>query len=198
MGVLRGMVRIARDRAGSRWRPRSVASALLLAVLGSSAVGLAVRASRADGAGPAVVSPVPPAPRSRSPRPAGPDPETVLGAPCGAVAGWAAWRRCRVAGVAVVVRAVAAGSEDDLYARLAGPPGPGAAGRSECAAGRPEERSWARAAAPARPVGRYRCRIERGRAVLWWSDPSGLVARADAPDGDLARLFAWWTRHAGA
>lgn len=203
MGGIAGRTRIGcrprgRERSGSRWRLRTVALGLLLGGLGVAAVGSAARDPGVGSSDPPTAVAGLPSTRPTARRAGGPDPEAVLGAPCGTVAGWAAWRRCRVAGVAVVVRAVATGAEVALYARLAGPPGPAAAGGAECAAGRPEERSWARAAAPTRPVGRYRCRIERGRAVLWWSDPRGLVARADAPDGDLARLFAWWTQHAGA
>jgi len=203
MGGIAGRTRIGsrsrrRQRSGSRWRPRTVALGLLLGGLGVAAVGSAARDPGAGSSDPPKAVAGLPSTRPTVLPTGGPDPETVFGVPCGAVPGWPTWRRCRVGGVAVAVRSVAPGGEPALYVRLAGPSGPAAEGGPECAAGRPEERSWARAAAPARPVGRYRCRIERGRAVLWWSDPRGLVARADAPDGDLARLFAWWTRHAGA
>ena len=33
---------------------------------------------------------------------------------------------------------------------------------------------------------------------MWWTDEHGVFAHAVAPDGDLARLFAWWRAHRDA
>ncbi|MFM7223901.1 MAG: hypothetical protein ACKO1Y_00450 [Actinomycetota bacterium] len=184
-----------RDRL--RWRPRSVGIGVLLAglvlgVLGLARTGppaqtrVAAAPSRADSE-PGVGRP--------APRPVGmPD----LGAPCRPEPEWSGWWRCRVAGVAVVARSARPDEVDVLYGRLVAPTARPGAGPAACAAGRPEERSWSRPEDPERAVGRYRCRTEGGRAELWWSDRRGLVARADAADGDLGRLFSWWTRRAGA
>jgi hypothetical protein len=69
-------------------------------------------------------------------------------------------------------------------------------GPPACAHGGEEERAWSRPAAPARAVGRYACRIEDGRAAMWWTiEDRGLLAHAVAPDADLASLFEWWESH---
>jgi hypothetical protein len=74
-------------------------------------------------------------------------------------------------------------------------PGTGAAA---CAQGAVDERSWSRAAEPAIAVGRYRCRLEGGRAALWWTDEHGVLAHAVAADPDLRKLFRWWLVHRDA
>jgi hypothetical protein len=68
-------------------------------------------------------------------------------------------------------------------------------GPPACARGQADERAWSRPVAPAVAVGRYHCRIEAGRAAIWWTDEHGLVAHAVAVDGDLAALFEWWRAH---
>ena len=68
-------------------------------------------------------------------------------------------------------------------------------GPPACAAGNADERTWARPAAPDVAAGRYRCRLEEGRAVMWWTDEAGIIAHAVAPGADLARLFVWWRTH---
>jgi hypothetical protein len=68
-------------------------------------------------------------------------------------------------------------------------------GPPACARGAPDERAWSRADAPAVAVGRYECRIESGRAAIWWFDEHGIVAHAVAPDGNLISLFSWWVTH---
>jgi len=68
-----------------------------------------------------------------------------------------------------------------------------------CATGGEEERSWSRPAAPGRAVGRYACRIEQGRATMWWTVVDrGLLAHVTAAGSgnDLSSLFAWWESHA--
>ena len=48
-----------------------------------------------------------------------------------------------------------------------------------CAQGGEDERSWSRPTAPRLAVGRYACRIEQGRAAMWWTvDDRGLLAHA--------------------
>ncbi len=66
-------------------------------------------------------------------------------------------------------------------------------------AGRADERSWSRPAAPLVAVGRYRCHLEDGHAAIWWTDEHGIVAHAyTEDDDDLAALFRWWrTRRNG-
>lgn len=69
-------------------------------------------------------------------------------------------------------------------------------GAPACARGAEDERAWSRPAEPKRAVGRYACRIEQGRAAMWWTvDDRGLLAHATAPDADLISLFAWWRTH---
>jgi hypothetical protein len=102
--------------------------------------------------------------------------------------------RCAIGGVDVefelVGSAVAA-----AYRRATGVAPRPHTGTPACATGRPEERSWARATAPTRVIGRYTCEIARGHAEMWWSDDHGILAHAVAPDTDLAALFTWWLRH---
>ena len=71
------------------------------------------------------------------------------------------------------------------------------AGPPACARGQPDERAWSRPETPDAISGRYRCRLEAGRAAIWWTDEHGLLAHAVASDGDLAALFAWWRARSG-
>jgi hypothetical protein len=64
-------------------------------------------------------------------------------------------------------------------------------GAPACERGIPEERAWARPATPGEVAGRYQCRIEGGRAAMWWTD-GALLAHAVATDDNLGALFAWW------
>ncbi len=68
-------------------------------------------------------------------------------------------------------------------------------GPAACARGSIDERAWSRPSTPAIAVGRYDCRIEGGRAAIWWFDEHGIVAHAVAPNRDLASLFSWWVTH---
>jgi hypothetical protein len=70
----------------------------------------------------------------------------------------------------------------------------GGAGPAACAAGQPEERTWSASRAPARPLGRYRCSLDRGRARLEWTTARArVIAIATRVDGDLRSLYEWWT-----
>jgi hypothetical protein len=69
-------------------------------------------------------------------------------------------------------------------------------GDPACSRGGEEERAWSLPAQPRVAVGRYACRIEQGRAAMWWTVADrGLLAHAIAADADLASLFAWWESH---
>jgi hypothetical protein len=69
-------------------------------------------------------------------------------------------------------------------------------GTPACSRGGEEERAWSLPRKPRRALGRYACRIEQGRAAMWWTIASrGLLAHAVAADADLALLFAWWESH---
>jgi hypothetical protein len=102
--------------------------------------------------------------------------------------------RCAIDDLDVEYRLVGTHAVVDAYEAAAGAVVDGARrGAPACASGVVEERSWSRPSAPTIPAGRYRCRIDEGRAVLWWTESStGLLASAVAADDDLAALFEWW------
>lgn len=139
--------------------------------------------------------------------PAGSDREPVRAlVPAGARCverGGAAVTHCSMARVDVDYRLVAGGSLRSVYlaAVLPGFAGGSASlaagsGPPACARGAEDERGWSRPAAPQRTVGRYACRIEAGRAAMWWTvDGRGLLAHATATDGNLTSLFEWWESH---
>jgi len=112
--------------------------------------------------------------------------------------------RCSVAQVSVEYRLVPADALRSAYLTavlpgFAGGPATLAAGSGPpaCARGAEDERAWSRPAQPKRAVGRYACRIEQGRAAMWWTvEDRGILAHAAAPDTDLTSLFAWWESHA--
>jgi hypothetical protein len=69
-------------------------------------------------------------------------------------------------------------------------------GGARCVEGTADERAWSRPARPRRAVGRFACRVENGRAAMWWTVADrGVLDHAVAPDDDLAALFAWWLSH---
>jgi hypothetical protein len=111
--------------------------------------------------------------------------------------------RCSVAGVEVDYRSLPRSALRSSYLAALVPGLRGGtmslaagSGPPKCALGSEDERSWSRPSAPLRAVGRYACRIEQGRAVMWWTvDDRGLLAHATASAGDLASLFAWWESH---
>jgi hypothetical protein len=82
------------------------------------------------------------------------------------------------------------------YARAIGPTRPHGettATESACARGEPEERPWATPTEPEVVAGRYLCRVEGGRADLWWTvDDARLLGHAFRRDGDVSALFTWW------
>jgi hypothetical protein len=107
--------------------------------------------------------------------------------------------RCEVAGIDVDYRLVGADRVRSVYRAAigasAGAPRP-AHGPPACARGAEDERAWSRPGTPVRVAGRYACRVEQGKAAMWWTVADrGLVAHSTAPDGDLPSLFAWWESH---
>ena len=98
---------------------------------------------------------------------------------------------CTVDGVRVDARLVGPAEAERTFAADPAPH----SGPPACAQGRPDERTWSRPDAPVVAVGRYRCRIEGGRAAMWWTDEAGIITHAVAADADLAQLFAWWEAH---
>jgi hypothetical protein len=105
---------------------------------------------------------------------------------------------CEIDGVRVGARLLTVAGAQTAYRQRLGArirPGQGAAA---CAHGAPDERSWSRETNPTVVVGRYRCRVESGRAAMWWTDDHGVLAHAVGVDRDLGRLFAWWLAHRDA
>jgi hypothetical protein len=101
---------------------------------------------------------------------------------------------CVVDRVELDLRLYAPGTAAEAYTRAAGAVARPGAGPPACAKGVSDERSWSEASSPTVAVGRYRCRLENGRAAMWWTQ-GDQVAHAVAPDRDLAALFAWWRGH---
>jgi hypothetical protein len=102
--------------------------------------------------------------------------------------------RCVIDGVQLEIRLSAPGSAAEAYTRAAGAVARPASGSPACARGVPDERSWSEVSSPTVAIGRYRCRLEQGRAAMWWTRGDRL-AHALGPNGDLAALFAWWRAH---
>src|SRR5206468_2520199 len=102
--------------------------------------------------------------------------------------------RCVIDGIDLDVRLFEPDTVATAYRRAAGADLAPRSGSPACARGVPDERAWSSAASPSAAVGRYRCRVERGRAAMWWTSGDRLV-HAVARDGDLAGLFSWWRAH---
>jgi hypothetical protein len=102
--------------------------------------------------------------------------------------------QCVIDGVDVDVRLLGADA-GAAYAREVSVPLRDHAGPAQCADGHSEERSWSRPTRPSDVTGRYQCRLEHGRAAMWWTDEQGLLWHAVARDGDVAALFDWWRSH---
>jgi hypothetical protein len=102
--------------------------------------------------------------------------------------------RCTLDGIDLEVRLYAPGTAAEAYTIAAGAVARPASGAPACALGAPDERSWSGGSSPDVAIGRYRCRLEQGRAAMWWTRGDRL-AHALAPNGDLAALFAWWRAH---
>jgi hypothetical protein len=197
--------RSIRSRLGGN-RGRQVGAIVLViglaaAWLATSRVGGVSHSVRRGSVGPSVVSRplATPAPRPSSALVA----LVPQGARCTDDHESAAEVRCSIAGVEVSYRSLPSSSLRAAYlaALVPGLRGGSMAlaagsGPPKCALGSEDERSWSRPSAPRRAVGRYACRVEQGRAVMWWTvDDRGLLAHATASAGDLASLFAWWESH---
>ena len=102
---------------------------------------------------------------------------------------------CVIDRVRVDARLVGTASSLHVYSGAAGARPAARRGPPACATGREDERAWSRLVAPTLVVGRYRCRLEGGRAAIWWTDDHGVLAHAVAADHDLSHLFAWWRTH---
>ena len=192
---LPALPRFARP-AGGRSRP--IAAALLLAALTGAWLFVGQRSHRAPQAAAEVPATVAaPAPGSTtvthvtspqtSTRPA---PSTDCRVPL--AVGRAT--QCVVDGVDLVVQRYSPGTVGAAYRSNADAEAAPHDGPPVCAKGLPDERAWATAAAPQTIAGRYRCRIEAGRAAMWWTRGDRLV-HAVARTPDLAGLFAWWRAH---
>ncbi len=193
-----------------RGRARLVGATLLVAGLAggwlaTSALGNGRSHARAAAA------PVAPAPRPGETKPARlPDRAPALPAgdrtlralvPAGATCGYGPasenQAHCAIGAVQVEYSLLGAGALRAGYLAAVGSAAHPAAGEPACANGAEEERSWSRPTAPRLAVGRYACRIEQGRAAMWWTvDDRGLLAHATSSGADLASLFAWWDSHA--
>jgi hypothetical protein len=125
---------------------------------------------------------------------------------CGYGPGSESEAHCSVGGVNVAYQLLGTHALHEAYLAALGPesspgssagtPAPGS-GAPRCARGGEEERSWSRPGAPRTAVGRYACRIEQGRAAMWWTvEDRGLLAHATSSGADLSSLFAWWDSHA--
>jgi hypothetical protein len=86
------------------------------------------------------------------------------------------------------------GTAGAAYRRATGVAAVRRVGPPTCERGTPDERAWSLPTEPGVAVGRYRCAIVRGRAVMWWTRGDRL-AHAVAADADLAALFSWWRAH---
>jgi len=102
---------------------------------------------------------------------------------------------CTIGRVTLDAQLVDAAAAPALYASRSGARIAARRGAPACARGLADERSWSRPPEPEVAVGRYRCRIESGKAAIWWFDEHGLVAHVLAPNGNLTSLFAWWVSH---
>ncbi len=105
--------------------------------------------------------------------------------------------RCSIAGVVVDYEVVEPARLRAVYGDAVGSASrPAGSGPPACARGGEDERSWSMPTSPRRVAGRYACRLELGRAAMWWTlEDRGLLAHAVASDADLASLFAWWLAH---
>src|SRR5262249_35635206 len=95
---------------------------------------------------------------------------------------------CVIDRVRVDARLVGKASVLDAYTGAVGARPAARRGPPACATGHDDERAWSRPVAPTLVVGRYRCRLEGGRAAIWWTDDHGVLAHAVAADHDLSQL----------
>jgi hypothetical protein len=185
---------LRRGRLGATGRARPVAAAALLAAL---TAGWLVAGHSSHSSGALAEPPVAPVTTATAPAPTAATPTTGAVPSTPGCAGLAPRRpevRCVVDAVDLDVRLVPPNDATAAYERATGVhPVPGT-GSPACARGVPDERTWSLAAAPVAAVGRYLCRIEHGRAAMWWVQGDRL-AHAVAHDDDLAGLFSWWRAH---
>ena len=193
-----------------RGRARLVGATLLVAGLAggwlaTSALGNGRSHARAAAA------PVAPAPRADHEKPVSPPDQprelehagrslralVPAGATCGYGPASANQAHCAIGAVRVEYSLLGAGALRAGYLAAVGSVSRPASGEPACAKGAEDERSWSRPTLPRLAVGRYACRIEQGRAAMWWTvDDRGLLAHATSAGADLASLFAWWASHA--
>ena len=171
-------------------RTRPIAAGILVAALAAGWLAVSRRAAPAAVAPPVERATTAPA---ASPRPASLRARLPRGLACTDVSGADARVECSVDRVQLEIALLGEGA-DAAYRRVTGARERAVTGPPACAHGRPDERSWSRAAAPGVPVGRYRCTFEHGVAAMWWTD-NGLLVHAVAPVADLERLFTWWRTH---
>ncbi|MCU1468219.1 MAG: hypothetical protein JWM72_4147 [Actinomycetia bacterium] len=196
-----------READPRRGRARPVAAATLLAGLAGAWLLVGHRSHASAEADPTAAPRVPAsvvigtAPETGSSAPAATartgSPSTTRAPRTPACHGLSAARpalRCVIDGVELDLRLYAPGTAAEAYTRAAGAVARPGAGSPVCARGGPDERSWSDASAPAVAIGRYRCRLEQGRAAMWWTRGDRL-AHALGPNGDLAALFTWWRAH---
>jgi hypothetical protein len=183
--------RAARARPSDRTRVKRVAAGLLVA--GLAVAWLVVGRQRspegrpAEAAAPGRAAVAPPVADTGALRALLADAKR-----CADVVGPEPKVQCEIGDVHMDAQLLGIARAHDVYlvasgARVAARRGPPA-----CARGRPDERAWSRPDAPEVAVGRYRCRIEDGRAAIWWTDEHGVVAHAVGVDRDLSSLFRWW------
>ncbi len=108
--------------------------------------------------------------------------------------------RCTVDDVIMEVALYADATVGPALRRLAGAQMKARSGPASCANGEADERAWSVASAPLHAVGRYVCRLESGRAAMWWTHGDRLLhaLAGSRRDGNLARLFSWWRAHPSA
>ena len=146
-----------------------------------SASGRPLAVGNRDGAGDAAVSQ-----RLRA----------VVPAAVGCVAQSNSALQCRSDGFDIEYRAVDAGSLSTVYLDAIGSMATSSAGAPGCARGRSDERAWSTPDRPRQVAGRFACGRAQGRATMWWTVADrGVLARADAPNADIAALYGWWLAH---
>jgi hypothetical protein len=192
-----------------RWagQVRLVAAMVLIVGLAAGWLATSEMGSRRPRARVAAVAP---AARAGDARPASPPDRTrdvpsgdrALRAlvPAGAICGYgpasANEAHCSIGAVHVEYSLLGAGALRAGYLVAVGSVSHPTTGAPACAKGAEDERSWSRPTEPRVAVGRYACRVEQGRAAMWWTvDDRGLLAHAIATDADLASLYAWWESH---
>lgn len=195
------LTRPARAGGNPRGRARPIAAAALLAALTAGWLVVGHR-SHASAAADAALSSTPASPPTIPPTTSVPETSPTTSPPtkvprttdCQGLSQSRPEVRCILAGVDLDVRRFAPATVAAAYVRAAGAEAEPRSGPPACASGRADERSWSVSTAPDAAVGRYRCRLESGRAAMWWTQ-DGRLFHATARDGDLAALFAWWRAH---